>query len=318
MRKPLNPLSVTSNRAKMFKHLDRMALIQDGMAAPVLLHLAPTNRCNMNCPHCCFSGRDKSLELTKKQALTAIEAGHTIGVKSVEYTGGGEPAIYPFIDNLIAKAAELLLRQGLNTNAKDINQLLYWHMLDWVRVSLNALADEENVGWLTNNVRTLQKRTTVSAALVVSWKTPLDVIQRAVRFAEDNQITTRLVPDCIQKAEGILLLLERMKRAVPKSTYAFVSDFNVTIERPRACLMHVWKPFAYADGWVYRCPSSELAPENGRGMRPEFRVCKIEEMAEYFARTFETFDAPCSYCKYTVQNEILMDVLAETTYNAFA
>jgi len=295
-----------------------MQCIQNGRAAPVMLHIAPTNRCNMNCGHCCFSGRDKDLELTFGEIASLFLVCKEIGIKSIEYTGGGEPTMYPKLQAAIDLASAYGFAQGINTNAIDIGGGISWSSFTWVRVSLNIIENASMENRIREHALSLSYATDVTACLVVPWSMSPEVVMRAVRFADDLGIRTRLVPDCIQESEGIVRLIEKIKRMVPKSEYAFVSDFNVSIEHPRRCMMHTWKPFAYADGWIYRCPSSELAPENGRTMNEHFRVCRINDMREYYKRPLVTFDAPCSYCKYTMQNEMLTDLLTETMHNDFA
>ena len=82
-------------------------------------------------------------------------------------------------------------------------------------------------------------------------------------------------------------------------------------------MMHMLKPFLYTDGWVYACPSSELAIENNRTMQKEFRICKAEDIYDYYTTKFEPKKFNCSYCKYTNQNNILYDLIQEVEDEEF-
>ena len=66
--------SITSNEVKLFKHLDRLQDIQNRIIRPVLLHLSTTNKCDSDCMHCCFSERDKSLEMDYSDTINAVIA----------------------------------------------------------------------------------------------------------------------------------------------------------------------------------------------------------------------------------------------------
>jgi hypothetical protein len=89
-------------------------------------------------------------------------------------------------------------------------------------------------------------------------------------------------------------------------------------DRPdNVCLIHALKPFVFTDGWVYCCPSSELAPENDRTMQERFRVCEIKNIRMYYNARLQKQFHNCSYCKYTMQNNILNALITETDDNDF-
>jgi len=311
--------SVTSNRVKLLKHLDALAAIQQGRAAPVMLHLAVTNHCNMNCTHCCFGGRDRQLELSTDKALAAIRQFHGLGVRALEHTGGGEPTMHPGLDVIIRFAASLGMVQGMCTNGSGAHRIHEWGLLRWVRVSLNVLDldDSGRTAELERFVAWLKERTDVSACYVVGNDTPTERILRAVELAEQTGVLTRLTPDCLQPTDGIAALLRKMKQVAPESDLAFVSDFNVTLHRPRACTMHMLKPFVYPDGWVYPCPSAELSNAAGRDVWPELRLCRVADVDEYYRNGLEPLPVQCQYCKYAEQCDMLMDLLEDTDYNEF-
>jgi hypothetical protein len=312
-----NPRSVTSNRAKMLKHLDKLDLIQNGTMAPVMLHIAPTNRCNMQCSHCCFSSRNRGMELSKELLTRAIGHASDIGIKAIEYTGGGEPTVYPWINDAIDFASDLGLSQGICTNGWDIAKVNDWSKFAWVRLSLNAMEYEGGSLRLSRSSDWINNQTDVSAAFVVSKKTSFQAVLAAVRFAEDHKIMLRLAPDCIQSHSEISSLISEMNYLLPKSEYAFVSDFNVSTKRPRLCMMHAWKPFLWPDGYLYRCPSSELSTENNRDMLERFRLCHVDEMEKFYSGDMFSYVDTCEYCKYSDQNELLADLIEDTKHNDF-
>jgi len=324
-----NALSVTSNVAKLFKHLKELGRIQQGVLCPPMFHISPTNLCNMNCGHCCFSNREKSLSIGYDDLCDALSSIFSISggcVKAIELTGGGEPTLYEQINRLIREIkGHNDPAIGMNTNALSVKRVGSgeYGMLDWVRVSLNILSNprwnekfEENVRYLIDHTKK------VTACYIVPQKNPsYDGLKRAVEFANKLNIPTRIAPDCIQSLDGIKQLIQRigMTSVGIDNELVFLSDFNVYLEERQNghCYMHAVKPFLYTDGWVYACPSSELAVENDRTMQPEYRVCHMTRIKQYYSKPLEVRHHACSYCKYAEQNAIIDLLFAETENNEF-
>ena len=316
-------MSVTSNEVKFLKHLDSLHSTQAGRPMPVLLHLSPTNKCQLNCSHCCFAGRDKHIELPFDKIKQALYDFVKIGIKAVELTGGGEPSLYSDIMRLTNVVTSLRLPLGINTNAMLADRV-DWTAFRWVRVSLNVLDRPKLCDAFVAGLATIRKQAErVTACYIVSNGYDLANLESIIRFADDQHLVTRLAPDCIQKRSDIAKLLKHIQmnvgELVSKSQYAFISDFNVyTDERKDTkCWMHLLKPFLYADGWVYTCPSSELSIENKRRMQERFRVCRVECVNEYYHQVPEPFYHDCHYCKYAVQNELMSALMVEVEDEEF-
>jgi len=67
---------------------------------------------------------------------------HTIGVKALEITGGGEPLAYPHINKLLEELSMLPIDTALVTNGTLLKEftteLLFTTSLQWVRISIDA------------------------------------------------------------------------------------------------------------------------------------------------------------------------------------
>ncbi|MBI2626186.1 MAG: radical SAM protein [Candidatus Nealsonbacteria bacterium] len=319
--------SVTSNEVKMFKHLDKMTALQQGKISPVMIHIAPTNVCNQNCVHCCFSERERTISLDLKLLKSALDQSYNLGIGAVEWTGGGEPTLYPCINEATEYVAEKKMKLGMNTNALSIEKIKpeNWSKFQWVRVALNVFdgGDEAKIKRFEENVKYLKDKTRITACYIVSKEIGCKNIGRVVEFTNKYEILSRLAPDCIQTKEGIKDQIDEIKEELKKygdHKYIYLSDFNVYLfdREDNVCLMHMWKPFLYTDGYVYACPSSELAIENNRTMQPKFRVCHASEIEKYYKNNFEIFHHPCSYCKYAKQNQILYSLLKEVDDKEFS
>jgi hypothetical protein len=83
------------------------------------------------------------------------------------------------------------------------------------------------------------------------------------------------------------------------------------------------KPLVFTDGNVYVCPSLELAPENSYNMQKEFKICDIDGITDFYNSQVGGPDVTrrhhnCSFCKYSIQNELIDDIVTETHHNEFA
>jgi len=303
-----------------------MTAIQQGKMSPVMIHVAPTNVCNQNCVHCCFSEREKRISLDFALLKRAIDQSHNLGVRAVEWTGGGEPTLYPYINEATEHVAKKSMKLGMNTNALSIDRIKdkNWKKFQWVRVALNVFDsnDEARIKRFEENVKYLKLKTRVSACYIVPREIGCKNLARVIKFTNKHKILSRLAPDCIQTKEAIEKQIVQIKGELKKYgdiKYISLSDFNVYLfdREDNVCLMHMWKPFLYTDGYVYACPSSELAIENKRTMQLKFRVCHASQIENYYKNNFEVFHHACSYCKYAKQNQILYSLLKEVDHKEF-
>lgn len=311
----MNPLSITSNEAKLLHHLDALRSWQRGAARPIELCVAPTNRCQLACDHCCFRDRDRSLELDADALCNALEAFEAVGGMSVELTGGGEPTLYPELGSTVGRCEELGLPVGLNTNGQRL-EAIPWESFAWVRLSANV--------WDIQNAERIAARAPTTACFVAGLETGFAAVRDVARTAERLRIPTRVAPDCQLPPGALRELVFRLRdmfaRMGPQE-WCFLSDFNTPLE-PRAddrCWMHLVKPTLYADGWLYACPSSELALENGSDLRPEFRLCHADSIEDFYRspQALEPRRHRCSFCKYTAQNRLISAVMEEVGFADF-
>lgn len=105
--------------------------------APVLVEIAPTGYCNATsaaCPWCNFKDRHESLRVDGRILLRALNDMAEFGVKAINWTGGGEPVIYPNFNEFICFAHQKGLEQGLFTNG--FVEIPNQEIFKWIRISL--------------------------------------------------------------------------------------------------------------------------------------------------------------------------------------
>lgn len=88
------------------------------------LGLHVTDRCQLDCEHCLRDPERKVLDLSLDLALDVVgQAKRTYGIECVSLTGG-EPTLYPQLDELLASIAEQGLRWDMVTNGHRLPLLL--------------------------------------------------------------------------------------------------------------------------------------------------------------------------------------------------
>jgi cyclic pyranopterin phosphate synthase len=126
---------VLNPRAKLLHHGDRVKQwIDTGRTAPVLIEIAPTGYCNASCPWCFFKDKVSNDSIDSDNLITAIDELKTLGLKAINWTGGGEPTLHPHFEGIIAYVDDLGIKQGLFTNAYEPIPLA--NKFEWIRVSL--------------------------------------------------------------------------------------------------------------------------------------------------------------------------------------
>ena len=313
--------SCSSNTVKLYKHLDKLELLQNGQVVPIMIHMMPTHRCQLNCVYCCFKNRhDRNKDMDLSVIKTGIEQFWNLGTRAVELTGGGDPTLYPDINKLIPFLAGKEFAIGVNTNAVDSQKVDSWGYCSWVRVSMNTLDYKDRL-----NLDPIQKSgAKISACYIWNVLSTKEKLKKVSDICNAEGIVCRIAPDCIQPLEKINESLGFLKEALYElkdNNFLFLSDFNITTHRESLeCRVHMIKPCFYTDGFIYPCPSIELAVENNAQMPRSFSLCKYDEVYDFYTKggAFQIKERTCSYCKYSKQQAILKEILTETEDNQFA
>lgn len=148
-------------RGKLGNHLDRIYQIAQGeRPPPVNVEIDLSLRCNFGCDFCHFAHTHTRGPLSKtnapanytgagdliqhRLALSILDQIKEAGVRSVVWSGGGEPTLHPQFRQIITHCE---LPQGLYTNGSLMNTNLgglLKRRMEWVYVSLDAHAANEH------------------------------------------------------------------------------------------------------------------------------------------------------------------------------
>ncbi len=142
------------SQAKAAWHLDRIEALRAGrVPAPVHVQLILSDLCNHNCNFCAYRRGDglsselfadkygntnPNRQITTLKALEIVKDCAAIGVKAIQFTGGGEPTVHKEHLTVFAAAQKAGIRTALVTNG--VNLRLHPANLahDWIRVSVDA------------------------------------------------------------------------------------------------------------------------------------------------------------------------------------
>lgn len=145
----MNRNSTPYSQLKIFRHRDVLDNLENGTRCnPLYIRIKPTNVCNHNCYYCHYKNpyltldeynpkdmipREKMLEIVSDMAL--------MGVKAVTFSGGGEPLVYPYIEETMEKVLDAQIDLSIITNGSLLKgkkaELLA--KSKWVRISIDSM-----------------------------------------------------------------------------------------------------------------------------------------------------------------------------------
>lgn len=136
---------------KIFHHTKLLEKLNRGeRIAPVYIRIKPTNKCNENCYYCHYKNSYLTLDeynpkdfIPREKMIEIVSDMKEMGVKAVTFSGGGEPTLYPYINETMEK----ILEYGIDLSIITNGLLLKDHTADiltkakWVRVSIDSCDD---------------------------------------------------------------------------------------------------------------------------------------------------------------------------------
>lgn len=130
-------------------HYEAARSILDGhIPVPRMVSFWPTTICNYNCSFCLYK-RENTKEhkvADTESTMWMIDQIAAAGVRSLEFSGGGEPTLHPDFEIIAEYAYNRKLKLGLFTNGTN----LHFDILKdfrYVRIGLDA-ADSEAYEWI--------------------------------------------------------------------------------------------------------------------------------------------------------------------------
>lgn len=140
-------------QAKILANVDRaIEFLETGNTAPVLVEVDPSNACNHACSFCLsayihfdkFKGTEtfSRTMMSRDVLLKLCEDFSNMGVRAINWTGGGEPTLNKHLKEAIEYCGSKGIKMGMFSNGTLFDK---WDMFDvivdnmtWVRISVDA------------------------------------------------------------------------------------------------------------------------------------------------------------------------------------
>lgn len=249
---------------KVCIHRGLLEGIREGYIKPIHLQFMPTNKCNLNCSFCSCSKRDKDLEFPIKEVAELSSLMAELGCRAVSITGGGEPLMHPYINEMIYMLFVNDMDIGLVTNGLLLDKLYSGDAITWCRISCS---DERK---LTEKYEVILDRSVInnknidwSFSYVVSTPERFDIdnLVKMVEFANEHKFThVRVVSDLIdiRNTVSMAAIQDGLSDLVDDSLVIYQGR-NIWDHGTKNCLISLLKPTVGADGYVYPCCGVQYA-----------------------------------------------------------
>ncbi|MDD1778587.1 MAG: radical SAM protein [Candidatus Helarchaeota archaeon] len=290
----------TSTGFKLLRHPKLILAWQEGYPIPNSLQVALTEKCNLNCKFCSIRNRERKYEIDLDELVLATEKFISLGIKTIEITGGGEPLLYPNFNNYVDYLLRKNMKVGLITNGIGINKYAIGY-LNWIRISANVYDYKNQIEIPLNFHGTL--------GFSYVWTEGISSISTLFKIKEialKNKVSyVRVVPDCSRDdiAEQNRFLEEFVNQL---GTPFFLQGKR--FKTSNGCYWGYLKPFLYADGFVYPCSSVVLNPDADKKFHESYRICHWSDAEKVWRQEpikslIKT--SKCPHCVFTKQNEML-------------
>lgn len=318
-------------------------LLEGKVSAPIYVRVKPTNKCNHHCSFCSYDPKtgdktirdgmnDRRAEIPKDKMMEVLSDLSDIEVKAVTYSGGGEPLMYPYINEAMRKTLEYGINLSIITNGQNLNEKSAEILTNshWTRISANA-SDAKSFrkiravpeSWfyeLEKNIADFARKKSSKCELGINFVVQIenaDQIYRSVEYFRNLGVNhIKITPMWNQDFLRYHLpikerVLEQVKKArddfsddkfIVYDTYE--NDFSLSSVSERKytrCYIMQTVPVIGADCKVYFCHDKAYSTEGTLGSIEE-KSFKDLWFSEESARIFETFN-PKESCRHHCAND---------------
>lgn len=328
------------SQAKPVYWMDRLMTLRSGIApAPVHVQIVLSDLCNQDCGFCAYrmsSGLSNELfpqgkrknpnrMIATQKAQEIIDDCKTLGVRAIQFTGGGEPTVHPDHLELFSRAQAHGISTSLVTNGINLDTSHpAIRAMSWVRVSVDAGTAEtysktRRVAarhWETvwKNIEALAHTCTgtVGVGFVVTPENYKELPQAAELAKKAGAANIRV--GAVFSGEGTAYYGDLLPeiRAVLKDARQQFGDFFADVFDRRIEDLEAGSPTEALCGYqhlttyiggdlgVYRCCNTAYT-----------RAGKVADLnntnfADLFNKPVEDFDATgCRYCQFRGQNQVI-------------
>jgi organic radical activating enzyme len=294
---------------KLMHHLDHLQKMAAGeIVAPLHVSIWPTIRCQFRCEYCCCKDEDHDQpDLRWRDFITAIDALAARGAMAVEFSGGGEPLLWPQICEGITYARDKGMKVSLITNGlilSDIPEEIL-KKIAWIRVSLQSVEHADDVDF-----KYVQEHTKVSASVIYSPEIDFEILHEIMKA---KNIVTRIAAP--QPNAGHIDYYARNVAELYGDPFFFAEKEKGI---PSACYMAWIRAAIDWTGHFLPCPSVMLAGGDKKVLG-SFRLCHVSGLGKWLdEHRVKDLGFRCDFCNCGKEhNEFIHDIFEEIENDEF-
>lgn len=341
---------------KLLRHSDRIeASLRGEVVYPISVEFDLSNRCNHSCPWCSFNGfrQDNWVQFPMPRAASLLGELAGVGVKSITFTGGGEPLTHKHAPLLFERAHQLGLQFGVVTNGRLLvgaPRAAIAAYAKFCRVSLDAgtpqthqllhATPKPEFAIVLDNLRKTREAAgdralTLGASFCV-FDCNVEEIEEAARLVRDtgaNYLEVRPVFATEWRGGGFSRALsdpnvERARAALERAKALATDTFRVIgmVERFDAltgaakgfskCHIGPLTTVINADGYLYHCCQMRGLPNFRAGSVLTQPFAEVWWNAEHRAMVDAIDVTKCAPCRYAGYNRLIEGAFLEDGLHA--
>jgi MoaA/NifB/PqqE/SkfB family radical SAM enzyme len=301
----------TSTGIKFLLHPEALGSYRLGTGKTIIsTHISPTSRCNLKCDYCSVTNREQAVVLELSRIQKYIEVLRERGLKAVILTGGGEPCLYPEINELIEWLHSKGLEIALITNGTQSEKIADWSAFTWVRVSVNMID-----GWLTAidlPIHEMRHDTTVGLSFVYTGQQLTELSKISILADKLEATYIRILADCLTNHALFEERCAQLDTFIKQTDDRRFFHQHKVFRAPHAQVCHqsYFRPYLCETGMVFPCDSIVLNHHAARFV-DKYGLCKAEQVGAYLDGRIRPSFIPrhdCNRCVFVGNVELLGDL----------
>jgi radical SAM protein with 4Fe4S-binding SPASM domain len=316
-------------------------ILEGKMVYPLMAVVYPSYVCNHNCQGCSYEelNRKENVFLDPKNFVKLLKSLHSLEVKSIEFSGGGEPTLHPQFCELVNWALKEGFELGLLTNGSLLSGRIADLVVDhftYIRVSIDASdmrvynrihrpLEIHGFETILNNLEeVLSKKIKKNSKLTVGAK--VLVCQTNMNFIEDIvNLTKDIGCDYVQfkpmrNAKDALLpeqvaLVDDLIKALQVKYYPFLIYGGVKDSKStRKCWLSPIHILVDPLGDVYPCTHYQYRMESiriGNLFEQSLKKTWFSSRHKEVIRNLKIEECNLVDCRWHYYNEIMWQVIKE-------
>ncbi|HLF10559.1 MAG TPA: radical SAM protein [Gammaproteobacteria bacterium] len=345
--------SLAYSQTKVAWHLGSIeTLRRRARPVPVHVQLVLSDLCNQSCVFCAYrmpTGLSSELFVTAEtinpnrkiptsKAVEIIQDCASLGVKAIQFTGGGEPTVHKDHEAMFALAQDLGMQTALVTNGVKLKPTPAFLGMTWTRVSVDAGTPETYARirgvspdhWtkVWNNIATyaLSFNGVLGVGFVVTNENWREIPEAARRAKESGAQNMRIGAVFSTEGEGYYVddltaikeTIEQAKTACDGDGFELINLFGRRIgdlvdgsPTDPFCGYQHFTTYIGADLNVYRCCNTAYTKAGTIASLKDQRLTDVLPIRD-------EFDARgCRACQFLGQNRAIASLIREPTHAAF-